>query len=243
MGRLENSSNHFRIFFLIQFTKEVLRNSASYDVETLQTLLKQKTKDIISKREKEKEKNRNELDDFLRGRKTYFKPATKPISKPVIKHEVRVVTKTIEKEKPLQKKQIISPVFKPKTMQSPMRRPVPERVQGVNIPISPYQNVMPRPTNEKIDLGELNPYLDDPSISTIECNGPDTRILVRRGREIRKTDFALTSDQIQEIIRAFSKASKIPVNEGVFRVAVGRVILTAQVSGEFGTKFILSKMY
>ena len=247
MGRLENSSNQFRVFFLMQFTKEVLKNSASYDVETLEKILKRRTKDIISRREKEKEKNKLEIEELLQRRRTYIKPSIKSIDrqilKPSIKSEVKVVKKSIEEnENKNNKSHILSPV-RPRMMQSHIRRQIPERIQGVNIPIPSYMNVMPAPTNEKIDLGDLNAYLDDPTIATIECNGPDTLLLVRRGRDIRKTDFALTKDQIQEILVAFSKASRIPINEGVFRVAVGRVILTAQISGEFGTKFILSKMF
>ena len=53
---MQNKSEAFKIFFLIQFSKQLLRHSATYDISTLERILKEKTKQVIEKREKEKEK-------------------------------------------------------------------------------------------------------------------------------------------------------------------------------------------
>ncbi len=233
MTALNQTSNQFRVFFLMQFSKEVLRNSTSYDLEALQKILKKKTQEKILGREREIKNNKKQIEELIKKRKQLNQEQIQITSG-------KVKTKVVESET-LRKPQIISPIALPRNTNVNYRYQ--ERIPQVQIPYSPYQGVLPSPSNEKIDLGDLNIYLDDPSISSVECNGPETLLIIRRGRELRRSDIVLTNDQIQEILRAFSRAAKIPINEGVFRVAIGRVILTAQVSGELGTKFILSKMY
>ena len=54
MALMQNKSEAFKIFFLIQFSKQLLRHSATYDISTLERILKEKTKQVIEKREREK---------------------------------------------------------------------------------------------------------------------------------------------------------------------------------------------
>ncbi len=103
-----------------------------------------------------------------------------------------------------------------------------------------YIQPMPAP-GMQINLGKLNSLMQDPSVQVIECHGPDKEIIIRAQTE-RKTSIKLTKEEIDEIIRNISETAKIPVIEGVFRVAVGRIILTAIISEVVGTKFILKKM-
>src|SRR3989344_8710052 len=100
----------------------------------------------------------------------------------------------------------------------------------------------PTPTSQKIDLGTLTPYLKDQTVTAIECKGPNTNLIVKRLNESRNTNLKLDNKQIQEVINAFSKESKIPINSGTFRVAVGELSISAIISKAAGSKFIINKL-
>ncbi len=101
--------------------------------------------------------------------------------------------------------------------------------------------IQPTPMPEQIDLGKLNPLMQDMAVQVIECHGPDKEIVVRAPTE-RKTSITLTKEEIDEIVKKFSEAAKIPVTEGIFRVAFGRIVFTAIISDVVGTKFIVKKL-
>ncbi len=107
------------------------------------------------------------------------------------------------------------------------------RLQPIRIPptrLPPqFQYLKPTPINQEIDLGKLNPLTKDPNVKVIECPGPDQNISVVTGNKI-KTAIILTKEEINQIIETFAKMSKIPINEGHYRVAVGRFILSATIS-------------
>ncbi|KKM17122.1 hypothetical protein LCGC14_1678880 [marine sediment metagenome] len=58
----------------------------------------------------------------------------------------------------------------------------------------------------------------------------------------KNIDLEMKRNAIENIIRKFSGASKIPVHGGMFKVVVGRMILNAIVSEVIGSKFIIKKM-
>jgi len=104
-----------------------------------------------------------------------------------------------------------------------------------------YIKPTPTPTPLKLDLGKLNPLIQDPRVQTIECQGPDKKIIVRTPRE-RKTEISLTKQEIDDIIDKFSKQAKIPAEEGIFRIVVGNLSLSSIISSVIGTKFIIKKL-
>ena len=101
----------------------------------------------------------------------------------------------------------------------------------------------PVPAGDDIDLGSLNPLIKDPQVQVIECAGPDANITVSGSMGTKPTGIMFNRDEISNIIDRFSIASKIPVNEGVFRVVVGRLIFLAIVSEIIGSRFTIKKMF
>jgi len=105
------------------------------------------------------------------------------------------------------------------------------------------KDILPTPINTKVDLGKLNPFITDPTVILIECSGPDTYVSVKRIRgETRITNTKLTEKEIKEIIKTFSKTAKIPVEEGIFKAAVGKLIVSAVVSDIIGSNFLITKI-
>jgi hypothetical protein len=129
------------------------------------------------------------------------------------------------------------------------RRNNPRVVEYVNPLVIPhvqlpprFQYLKPTPTRINIDLGKINPLVKDPLVGEIECQGANQKIIVSGTMGRRKTDISLTRDEIEETIGRFSEVSKIPVQEGVFKVVVGSFIFSAVVSNLITSRFIIKKM-
>jgi hypothetical protein len=93
----------------------------------------------------------------------------------------------------------------------------------------------------EIDLGKLNPLIADPVIQTIECNGPNERVIIRDPGQ-KATNITLSKEEIDSVIQKFSESAKIPIVEGVFRVAFGKLVLSAIISDVVGSKFMIKKL-
>jgi hypothetical protein len=124
----------------------------------------------------------------------------------------------------------------------PKFRPLPVlRIPEPKIP-ERFRYLQPIPTRSQIDLGKLNPLINDPRVEMIESAGTNQRVIVT-GRMGRKaTEITLDYNEIRQIFEAFSKAAKIPLYQGVFKIVVGRLILSAINSELVNPKFIIRKM-
>ena len=165
------------------------------------------------------------------------------LKKKHIRKEVKETFNKYKKSPEVQLKKVISPMqvpLKVPKVYKPLRAPRRLIIPRPRFP-QRLQYIHPVPSNVQIDLGKLNPLIQDSAVREIICNGSDEPVSVRVSQE-RKTRINLTKDEIDGIIQAFSNASKIPVHEGIYRVAVGRLILSAIVSDIVGSKFIISKM-
>jgi len=148
--------------------------------------------------------------------------------------------KTIEKSRSL-----VESIGKLKIFpQSVQKQQIPLRVLRIPTTRLPpnLQYLKPYPTNIKLDLGKLNPLVNDPGVDAIECNKKDEELLVSGRFGIKKTGIILTEEEIVEIIDKFSKAAKIPYEEGIFDVAVGNLEFSAIYSEILGSKFIIRKL-
>ncbi len=142
------------------------------------------------------------------------KKFTRPISRGIIPQQ-------IFKKKPIQKGDLNIP-----------EPQLPERLRYIR----------PTPSEASIDLKKLNILMRDNAVRVIECPGPDERIIVKGAMGTKPTSIRLREDEIKEILEEFSNKSKIPIHEGIYRVAIGRIILSAIISSVIPTKFIIEKM-
>ena len=100
----------------------------------------------------------------------------------------------------------------------------------------------PTATEKEIDLGKLNPLVKDPVVKAIECNGPDKKIIIHTPSR-KTTKVSLTKEEIEKIIKIFSESSKIPAEEGIVKMAFGKLVLSAIISKVVGSKFIIKKLF
>jgi len=205
---LEEQSEEFKQFFLLAFTKELIRSTLGDSIKELQ---------IEEKIEKEVIKEKA---------KKLIKENKQPLKLSPVK-QLQAITQ--QQFKPLPKPFAVKRVA-PRRLVIPQAR-FPQRLKYIK----------PTVTNVQIQLGKLDQFINDPGVQVIECNGPDEPIVIKTPGE-KKTQVTLTKEEIDDVIQKFSDASKIPINEGIFRVAVGRLLLSAIISGVIGSKFIIKKM-
>jgi type IV secretory pathway ATPase VirB11/archaellum biosynthesis ATPase len=93
----------------------------------------------------------------------------------------------------------------------------------------------------EIDLGKLNPFISDPVVRRIECNGPGQNIVVMVPMP-KYTNIILNKEEIDEIIKIFEKKSKIPASEGIYNIILGKLVFSAIISDVIGSKFSIKKI-
>jgi len=215
----ETFSQNFKRIFLLTFTRELIINSAKRDITKLQDIIK-------SKEQKIKEKP-----IFLQtgGFTRELKETNIPVE--------QIFEKSIDitpAKKP------IATAIKPRLPVRPFKKPllfIPEQ----KLP-SHLEYLKPVPTaGTEIDLFKLNPLIKDNAVRIIESY-QDERVVVNGTMGTKPTSIILSKEDIEEVINKFSELSKIPINEGVYRVVVGNLILSAIISETTGPKIIIKKM-
>ena len=124
-----------------------------------------------------------------------------------------------------------APLSVPKTL----RIPEPKMPSRLNY-------LQPIKTNEEVDVGKLNSLVQDPNVMSIEIEGPNKNVFVSGRMGSKKTGVVLTKDEIEKIINNFSVSAKIPLSEGVNKIAHGRLVLNAILSDKLDKRFSLKKI-
>lgn len=212
-------SKDLRNFFLLKFTKELIffsyRDENIKDLNALleyqENLKKQKIDQEVVSKLKKDQK-------IIEEQKNLEYEKSKKI---LPKNEI-----------PKKREKLIIPRIKPTPIRQRFVFPkIPERLRGI----------APVKKRVDIDFKKLNPIVKNPQVNSIECDGPGQNIIIKGSRGIKKSDLVLTKDEIKELIETFSKKSKIPLNNGMNRIALGSFILSG-VYNEDNPAFILSKI-
>jgi len=210
---LKQTSKKFRKLFLLEFTKQLINSYAPEDIAKLERILKKENKEG-----------------------TIIQQESKELVKDII-HEKERELKFLEKEKtPLRRKLEL----KRNLYSLRKRRPV-LRIPETRLPQT-FQYLKPTPTNTEIDLGKLNVFIQDPLVKVIECNGPDENLIVHGSMGTKPTSIILKKEEIDEIIKKFANAAKIPQDEGIFKAVIGKLTLSAIISETVGSKFVIKKI-
>lgn len=118
-------------------------------------------------------------------------------------------------------------------MQTQMRAPRPPKTLKIPQPKLPPQFAYLRPQPNKqiqLNLGNLNPMINDPSIKIIQVTGADQPVIVKGKMGTMPTATTLSLQEINSILQEFSKKSKIPIGKGTTKIIIGNLSLSALVS-------------
>jgi len=210
---LKQTSKEFRKLFLLKFTKQLIDAYAPEDIAKLERILKKEDK-----------------------KGTTIHGESKELIKSII-HEKEKELNFLEKKRDISER---NSNLKKRFNSLRRTRPV-LRIPETRLPQT-FQYLKPTATNTEIDLGRLNAFVKDPLVKVIECVGPDENIIVHGSMGTKPTSIVLKKEEIDEIIKKFAEAGKIPQDEGVFKAVVGKLILSAIISETVGSKFIIRKI-
>jgi hypothetical protein len=216
-------SETFRKNFLIIFTRELIKNSVQKEIVQLENMLNEK-------------KNISKIKPIPQLQKV----------QPIVQEKISPPKTTpIQREplniKPVQRK--VQEIKKP-TIQ-PTQKFTARQMLFIPEPRLPkhLEYLKPIPINEVsgIDLEKLNPLVKDRAVKIIEGT-PNANVIVMGNMGTKPTRITLTKEEIDNIIKKFSDKSKIPVTEGIYRVVVENLILSAIVSEAIGSRFVIKKI-
>ena len=140
---------------------------------------------------------------------------------PQLLNEILPMIEAKPEEKPAEK-----PIERPKVIPLPAAKPIaPAMIASLQIPV----------------FDRLKPYITDPSVQSINCQGPDKNIILTRFGMPQTVSLAFRADEITSFLKDMSDRTKIPLLPGVFKIAYQNFILTAIVSEFIGTKFLIEK--
>lgn len=223
----EQMSEDFKASFLLMFTKEIIKNTEAYK----NLKIKKEVKGFIIK-----EKTRPELIEGVK------KEEIKELIKEKIKKESEKISEMGKAGLLPELKMISRPMEKSAQMRTHIKKIPPIlRIPEPALPET-VSYLRPIPTSEEIDLLKLNILVKDPLVKIIECNSPDENVLVTGMMGRKPTPIKLSKEEIDEILEKFSGASRIPLHEGLFKAAVGNLVISAVISEIVGIKFVIRKI-
>lgn len=240
-----------RIIFLQRFTEEIIKNlSKGHHIERKIRIEKLKQKfglrPSISAQEtiSAQDAFKKILNHKILESPRYERSANQAIEQNIIdKREKVIPQKPILKPAP----QKFSPI--PNTRKTIFMERHSQKEQAKQGKIYPLKVSEPQLINPEyaskrpgFTLGKVDELLKDPFIQTIECIGPGKNILIKGYNKINLTKIILTQEEINNIISIFSKESKIPLVGGILKAAVGDLIISAIISEQAGSRFIISKI-
>jgi hypothetical protein len=237
-----------RILFLKEFTSQLIVNSAPPEIS------KPKEKLIIGETEKKEEEKKTQEIETGEFQKSIIEllPVPKPqpvrnlpripvpnkqqiqttkiIAKPI--RLINIPPRNIRQKPRYEIKPVLGQGYKPSVMSqsSPQIHPP--------LSIQPSPTAMP----SYFSLDKLDFLIKDPRVTVIECPGPGKFILARASGTTSVTRISLSQEEIAAMIEKFSRESKIPVISGLFKAAVGNLVITAVISDVVGSRFMITKI-
>lgn len=89
------------------------------------------------------------------------------------------------------------------------------------------------------EVGKLTKFILDKMIDSIECSGPDNPIKIKKESYIFQTDLSLKEDEIMDVIKIFSKESKVPISP-IFKADAKGFSIFALIAST-GSRFLITR--
>lgn len=218
--------------FLLLFTLQLILRSGNR-IRELENIVSKETKEQITPQK---------TPETTVPKKTVMKPENMGMTKSILSQAPRQV----QKPAPEAEVSAVKPVEikTPRKEISDVPEKMPERVLRIPEPRLPpeFQYLRPTPIFQEIDLDRINPLIYDNAVRIIECQGPDKPLIVSGSMGRKPTSIVLSNQDVEDTIQKFSSASRIPAENGVYKVVVGRLVFSAIISDVVPSKFMIRKM-
>ena len=229
---------NFKTYFLLEFTKELIRNTKAYK----NLIIKKKAKGFIPEKKETKEEQEIETKEN-RNWGQEQKGVVQEIVKEKMEQDSQRLLNLKKRSAEIDQFREINPFESFFKQRKRSIGGIPSLFQVLESRLPPtVQHLRPVPMRMEINLKKLTPLIKDPFVRIIECNGPGEKIVVMGTMGRKKTGIILSKEETDEIIKIFSEATRIPLREGINKVVFGNLILSAINSEIISSKFIIKKM-
>jgi len=253
---LINTSPKQRKYILLEFTQELIKNSSPIEVYELENKIKKEDKEKKAKKQLEK-KEINEIKskpiDKNLIKKRIFQDYQQSIKIPEsertkFKETDFNIENITNKKQNIQQKEPLpetpSPNIMPSQKTLPKQSTTPQNHKPIpNVPLPPsLQEIKPIPEKKEITLPKISNFINNPEVKEIQCNGPETNLIIKGVKGIKETEVILKDEELEEIINEFSKKTKIPIHPGTYKVIYGNLSFTTVISNIKNTRFLIKKL-
>ena len=231
--------------FLAQFSRHLIRSAASLRFEPKIEIPSAPVTAIMAA-ESAFESEKRHAEEMLRMKPPLQQPTIIPpidisriadrqfaIPAPKISPQEMSLRREIETAKQ-QVIKSITPTLRPQMMMRQMPPAVKPQTFAPAVPAIQKEEI------PSFDLGKLNIFMKNPEITSIECNGPDNVIIIKKGTLPINTITVLSNDEINDIIHKFSVATKTEITP-IYKASYENLVMTAFISPLIGTRFVLIK--
>ena len=213
---IETSTKEARGYFLLEFTRQLIKNNKNINVYLLDQVLKEK----FPKKQIEIPITKEDIQKKIKQRNKPFRRKENP---EILIKELKKTIPTDQNTKRLIRNN--------------------KRILKVPEPRLPQRLAYLRPTStqETLNLPKIQDLVKDPNVKTIEVEGTNQKVIVIGTMGRKSTSIILTKQEIDQILNEFSMISKIPISEGITKIAAGNLTLTSIKSGK-DMHFIIRKI-
>lgn len=247
----EGTSKDFKALVLLRVIKRAIENTESYGLHKLENILGSHValpslEEIQQDRERAVLARREKIKESVKSKFT-MTPSVKIEESQVFVTPLDAQSPQAKPSRPRAAAQQIArrPPPRPRASRPhPLATPPQKRIEQRDTLPAHLSYLKPTSTEKKVamDLGKLTPFLEDPHVDSIETEGENEKVYVMGKMGKKSTSVVLTKEEIDGIIDLFSKESKIPKVEGLFKVSIHNLILTAMISNVISSRFIIKKI-
>jgi hypothetical protein len=219
---LSKASNKIKHQFLKEFTKELILITR-HRIESKQIAMVEAERirqEIAAEKLRQRffeKKNEQELE----------KARQKGLARHLVKKEPRKIQK-----QEVKKKLMIHPAH---VLKKPLMKPK-------QIPVyREHQLIKQAPEAQQLNLNKIHFLIADMDVSSIECQGEAKNIIIIKRGQTMRTEISLTKQEIDQVIQEFSDKARIPIIEGLLRARIGSLQISAVVSINTSSRFIITR--
>ncbi|MEK6886022.1 MAG: hypothetical protein AABX17_03590 [Nanoarchaeota archaeon] len=131
-------------------------------------------------------------------------------------------------------------IQQPRPIQVPI--PLPQLPRNPPIQKIQVQEVKIQAKQEDINFfGKIQDLINDNLVTYIECPGENKNIIIRKAGATVSIPITLKNDEELVIIKSFSEKARIPLIEGMLNAKISNLEISAVVSENAGSSFIIRK--
>ena len=198
------STKQARGYFLLEFTRQLIRNNKNANIYLLDQILQNKFPE-------EKEQ--------VIVTKEAIQEKLKQKSQPLKRKDNKIILREL-KESSHQSLNTINLIKNQK------------KVLTVPRPNTGKRKIEPPTHFQSNAMGKLEPLIKDANVKSMSIEAPNQKVIVEGTMGKKNTNITLTLPEIQEILTEFSQKSKIPVTEGITQITLNPLALTVIRAGQ-----------